>query len=253
MGTIDLLIVERIVRKETGTVAVHTHPFWQLEIVLRGPISYSWQDQRGDLQAGDMLLVAPDVEHSFRYDRHGCSWITLKFINSSETGRLHEGAVIRNSLFNDQFITALQTMVTGPILNTYERIFVEGFIQSLFQYLVSQHTAYDDNADYTLVRTVKDLVRKRGGKAVNINELAEQMSYTRSHLSKQFRSLSGENLKGFIDRIRLEKAKELLLYSEYAIAEISEVLGFKDLFSFSRFFKRGTGESPRSYRNQRFT
>lgn len=250
LDTINLLILEKPHKQDTGKVALHTHPFWQLEIALHGPISYLWNGQQDRLHTGDMLLIPPGVEHAFSYEMPGCSWFTLKFEYDSTAGRMPEGAVIRQSLINDKLVALLQTMVSDSIMKPYEKRFVEGFVQSLFAILLSADVSTEGPHEHALVRNVTERVRARGGKPIQIQELSEQMGYTRSYLSKQFRLMTGEHLKSFIDRVRLDKAKEMLLYSEFVIAEITESLGFKDAFSFSRFFKNGAGESPRAYRKR---
>ncbi len=54
-------------------------------------------------------------------------------------------------------------------------------------------------------------------------------------------------MKAYIDKARLAKAEEMLTYSEFNISMIAHELGFRDLYSFSRFFKSHTGISPREY------
>jgi len=91
-------------------------------------------------------------------------------------------------------------------------------------------------------------IKSQNGRRVTINELAEKFSYSRSHLSKIFKQEYGMSLKSYIDTLRLEKAKEMLAYSERTISEIAHELDFKDIYTFSRFFKRNTGLSPKHYR-----
>ena len=54
--------------------------------------------------------------------------------------------------------------------------------------------------------------------------------------------------KEYLLRLRLEKAKQLLLYSALSIKEIASTLDFFDQYHFSRFFRTRTGYSPTAYR-----
>ncbi|WP_164821291.1 helix-turn-helix transcriptional regulator [Paenibacillus koleovorans] len=248
---VQLLILQKVEHSEQTRVHVHKHTFWQIETSLRQEVGYSLEEREGYLQPGDLLFIPPGTPHSFHYPSRECAWITLKFDwpMPLDAVRLPEGGVLHKGLLGDTFIAALQTIGTSGIMQPFEKRFVEGLVRSLFGHLMSEEQEWGgDDPDQTLVRTVKELVRERGGKPIRIEELAEITSYSRSHLSKQFTRLTGENLKAYIDRVRLEKAKELLLYGEGAMAEIAEALQFKDLFAFSRFFKRGTGQSPREFR-----
>ena len=47
--------------------------------------------------------------------------------------------------------------------------------------------------------------------------------------------------------LRIEKAKELLLYSDKNITQVAEELGYNSIHHFSSQFKRVVGLSPKSY------
>jgi len=55
----------------------------------------------------------------------------------------------------------------------------------------------------------------------------------------------------YIEKIRMDKSKELLTDTDLTIYEISEVVGYNDPFYFSKVFKRNTGLSPSAYRKLR--
>lgn len=245
----NLLILFKGERHDYGKVNMHAHKFWQLEIVTRHHVAYTMlNEERQLLSAGDMLLIPPDLEHEFVYEPPGAAWITLKF-ERSPADCLQREVTLRKSLFTEKFTASLLAMVTGTILRPYEKRFVEGMLEALFMYLESEEADQTEDAPSQLIRTVTDMVRERNGKPISVDEIAQELSYTRSHISKLFRQLTGESLKSFIDRIRLDKAKEMLRYSEFNISYITEELGFKDIFTFSRFFKRMTGVNPRQYRS----
>lgn len=48
----------------------------------------------------------------------------------------------------------------------------------------------------------------------------------------------------------MEKAKQLLLNSDYTIRQITDMVGYTDEFTFSKAFKRYTGLSPKYYRKK---
>lgn len=244
----NLLILFKGEKHDYGKVALHSHSFWQLELVTKGHIAYTLLEESSKvLNAGDMLLIPPYQEHEFRYDTPGAAWVTLKFERNVQAAEPW-GGVIPKSLFTEKFTASLLATITGTILRPYEKTFVEGMLESLFVYIESEDFSKVEDEPSQIVRIITDMVRERNGRPVNVDEIAEQLSYTRSHISKLFKQLTGENLKSFIDRVRLEKAKEMLRYSEFNISYITEELGFKDIFTFSRFFKRMTGMNPRQYR-----
>ena len=60
----------------------------------------------------------------------------------------------------------------------------------------------------------------------------------------------GIGMVDYVNRIRIEKAKELLRNTGKTIQEISDVIGFVDQKYFSRQFKKETSLSPTEYRMQ---
>lgn len=244
----NLLILYKGIKLTTGKVDLHTHPFWQLEIATRHHIHYTMNGGQDRLNSGDMLLIPPNIEHEFIYELPNISWVSVKF--ELDTDEEPWAGVIRQCPFTEKFMSALKTMVTGTILKPYEKMFIEGLIATLFTFIRSADFLEEEDPSSKFVRTIRDLVMDRNGKPVSINELANGMSYTRSHLSKQFKLHTGEGLKAYIDRVRVEKAKEMLRYEDLPISDISEELGYHDIFSFSRFFKRNTGMSPREFKER---
>ena len=70
-----------------------------------------------------------------------------------------------------------------------------------------------------------------------------------SHLSRTFSKETGEVVTDFINRIRIEKAKELLAFTDMLAYEVAEAVGYKDPAYFSLVFKKITTQSPKEFRN----
>jgi len=70
-----------------------------------------------------------------------------------------------------------------------------------------------------------------------------------SYLSRVFKQETGSNIKDYIWELRLKRACELLRRPDIRINEIGMQLGFQTPSYFSYFFKKGTGKTPREYRD----
>ena len=81
-----------------------------------------------------------------------------------------------------------------------------------------------------------------------LKTLAQFLGYSEKYCSDLFRSTIGESFSCYLTRRRREQAISLLMTTEKSIAEIASILGFSDPFTFSHFFKRTTGQSPRTFR-----
>lgn len=87
-----------------------------------------------------------------------------------------------------------------------------------------------------------------GDAELTLNETAAYLHVSAPYLSKTFREETGDTFQGYLQRIRLKKAAELLKDEEIMIYEIAERCGYSSQHYFSAAFKKETGMSPAEYR-----
>ncbi|TYP69867.1 AraC family transcriptional regulator [Paenibacillus methanolicus] len=83
---------------------------------------------------------------------------------------------------------------------------------------------------------------------LNISTIGEAFSMAPSYISKLFKEFAGESLLDYINKTRLEKAKLLLSGEKYTVGEISLMVGYHDVNTFHRIFKKFEGITPGRYR-----
>ncbi|HEX2952341.1 MAG TPA: helix-turn-helix domain-containing protein [Armatimonadota bacterium] len=88
------------------------------------------------------------------------------------------------------------------------------------------------------------------GRQYRVSELAEEFHYTAGHFTRLFRQFIGVTPREYITQVRIDAAKSLLSLSNYSISRIAEVLGYRDVFYFSRQFLEQTGMSPSAFRHR---
>ena len=81
-----------------------------------------------------------------------------------------------------------------------------------------------------------------------IEDLARDAFVSPDHFRRLFKERTGITPKAWIIRCRIQKAKGLLLGSDYTIERIAELCGFQNVFFFSRQFKEKAGIPPSVYR-----
>ncbi|WP_010497690.1 helix-turn-helix domain-containing protein [Paenibacillus elgii] len=83
---------------------------------------------------------------------------------------------------------------------------------------------------------------------LNISMLGEAFGLTPSYLSKQFKTQTGKALLDVISMTRLEEAKRLLPDAKLSVSEIARKVGYADINTFNRIFKKFEGITPGKYR-----
>ncbi len=84
---------------------------------------------------------------------------------------------------------------------------------------------------------------------LSISMIADYFNLTPSYLSKKFKSLTGGGLLEYINQIRIDKAKAMLVKTKSNIGHIASSCGFINSNNFIRVFKKYEGITPRSYRD----
>jgi len=83
---------------------------------------------------------------------------------------------------------------------------------------------------------------------ISLSDLAERTHLSPSRFHALFKSLTGQAPLYYVQRMRLERAQELLIETDQTVKEIAMAVGFADAFHFSRLFKLRLGSSPTAYR-----
>lgn len=87
---------------------------------------------------------------------------------------------------------------------------------------------------------------------ITIKELANYLNISQSYLSILFHREMGITLSQYIQKLKIEKAKNILQYSSYSIIDIANYLSFASQSHFIQVFQKITGITPHKYRTQYF-
>jgi len=85
---------------------------------------------------------------------------------------------------------------------------------------------------------------------ISIDEIANEVNISVSHLSRLFKKEIGENISNYISQKRTEKACLMLKFSDLSVAEISQYVGYLDNNYFVKVFKKNHGMTPSLYRKE---
>ena len=83
---------------------------------------------------------------------------------------------------------------------------------------------------------------------ITLEKLAPLFGYNSSYLGKIFTKKLGMKLSSYLDKVRIEKAKEMLRSRDLQVYKIAELVGYKNVDYFHVKFKKSTGVSPAEYR-----
>ena len=85
---------------------------------------------------------------------------------------------------------------------------------------------------------------------ITVEELTTRLGITQPYLYKLFKQSYGISPKQYILRVKLDSAKNMLLYTDMTITEIANAVGYSDILTFSRLFATKENCSPTTFRNK---
>ena len=85
---------------------------------------------------------------------------------------------------------------------------------------------------------------------ITLESIAPLFGYNSSYLGKIFSKRMGENFNSYVDHVRIEKSKELLLKEDMKVYSIAEKVGYRNVDYFHIKFKKYMGQSPAEFRKK---
>ena len=115
--------------------------------------------------------------------------------------------------------------------------------------LITYVASYKRSKNIDVVEKVKEYIENNYMNDVSLDNLAHYISMSSFYLSRIFSKVEGTNIREYIIKIRMEKAKSMLVEGKKSVKQISFEVGYLDQNYFSKAFKKYTNISPKDYCN----
>ena len=96
----------------------------------------------------------------------------------------------------------------------------------------------------------KNYISSHYREKITVSSIAEKIGISREHLTRTFRADTGQSMQEYIQKVRIERAMNMLKYSDLSLAEISDYVGFSTQSEMGRILKRITSLTPRQFREK---
>lgn len=258
------------------SVRLHDHAFLELTYILSGSAEHTLDGQVSTLRAGDYLIVDYGSRHSYQslteagYDNLDCLFLP-ELLDPVLKGTKSLRSVLEHYLIHFN----MQALVQNPARMVFHDD--TGRIRELLMEIMEE--ARQKNPGYTefvrcylieiLLLTMRKLDGARTASAgedissfltayvaehymepLTLQELAVKLNYSLPYISKRFKEDVGVTFVTYLQNCRVMQGCRLLSGTRKTLAEITEMVGYKDVKFFSELVKRMTGLSPRDFRRQ---
>ena len=245
--------------KSNYHIGPRTTAYYYLIIVLEGRGTFVQNDQRYDLAEGDLYCLFPQVTHEYWTDPDAplhkmflafdgkMALELLKRIGLTpqrphlSSIDIQEAVAVMRSFLEK---TSADSAETSDLIRLAEfyRIFA-----ALERQTLPEHA--QERSGSWLQRGL-DYMEIHYADGITIEEVARHAGVGRTHFSKKFHERYGHTPVSHMQQLKVEEARMLLEQTSYSLSEIAHSVGYPDLFSFSKAFKKHTGLPPKQYRQQ---
>src|ERR1700733_12164907 len=185
----------------------------------------------GFLQTGQVAVEEAPSEAQF-------SGITRQIV---EWGTQIDIKRLREAYFNSKMLSRSQYAGVIRLLEIF------GKHLSL---VANQIALRQAEAESPLVRRARAYIAGHHEDPVSLEEVAKAMHVSTFYFCKMFKKATGLTFTDYLGRVRVEKAKTLLLNPHLRVSEIAYKVGFQSLTHFNRVFRSLIGESPSHFRDK---
>ena len=184
----------------------------------------------GFLQTGQVFRKKPTAEQFDQTARLAAEWGVP--VNRAELKKAYFGTRVLSSRQHESMVKLLSI-----------------FAQHL-SLISNQLVVQQQNAEPPVISKAKQFIIDHQGDDLSLGAVARAVNTSTFYFCKMFKKYTGLNFTIYLSRLRIEKAKNLLLNPNLRVSEIAYEVGFQSLTHFNRVFKKIIGQSPTEYRSQ---
>jgi AraC-like DNA-binding protein len=100
----------------------------------------------------------------------------------------------------------------------------------------------------TSVSKAREYIEQHQGEKMSLSEVARAVNTSSYHFCRTFKKVTGLHFTEYLSRVRIGKAKNLLINPNLRVTEVAYSIGFQSLPHFNKMFKTFTGMSPTAFR-----
>lgn len=259
-------------------VRPHWHYFMEIIYMLEGTGLIECDGQSFAVEEGDMILFYPESVHAiYTATNFHLKYAVIKFdVNKlyTENSYAPKLRVILESANKSKeagIFFKEETIKDIPVKEIFDEcrlelenqnygydIVVHNKICYLLVQLIRIWRENGFNTDMAAARAVETdsihditaYIDAHAGESIRVEELADMCNMSYSYFAKNFKQYYGRSCKEYIEFIRVSKAADLLLFTDFDLSYISQETGFSDSSHLIKIFRKWKGVTPKQFKKQ---
>lgn len=181
------------------------------------------------------------------------TFLQQKNAHSRKIISLCSNALLKTAqLLADTYSDLIEVIPNGEVIieQIYQSKNIDEIIGYMGEELFSILDVFSVNTPTNTMQKLIYYIDNNYGSELKLESLAELFNYNSAYLGKSFKNYTGKSFNVYLDELRINKAKELLLSEEMKVYEIAKIVGYKHIDYFHSKFKRYVGVSPLEYKKK---
>ena len=238
--------------------------------ITKGEMTISINNQDTELKSGDSIIIMPENIIRIKNMSTGIKYFMFVIYPKLASEIFNDIGLTYSSarLSLHHFTAQLDNEQMQRVLNIYDEIrhdlitfdyeykalYIRSMLDILLVENINTHKIEamplegDSNSrQYDVYCKFIALLNKHAIEQRSVQYYANTLGISSKYLSYVCISYSNKNASTWIDEAVIQKAKALILVHHYTLSETSEILHFSSISSFSRFFTRVMGMTPKNF------
>lgn len=241
-------------RKQLYNYDLHWHDCFEIELILNGSAVHELNGTTYHLSQGDIYLLNPTDFH--RVQSNGAEIYSIMFSESFIDEELLQTVLgieqniafrLNNAEFKNVAFLISQMLNEFKNENDFSSTYIKNLLECLFIILLRKCTLTPEpESDEKSASIRKSLLYMHSHFRDNpsLETVAAISGFNKNYFSSLFHKTTGSTYKNYLNILKLEHAKKLVLSGDISITEICFASGFNSLPNFLRSFKSHFGASP---------
>ncbi|MBE7012099.1 MAG: AraC family transcriptional regulator [Ruminococcaceae bacterium] len=238
----------------------HYHDWYELYTLKEGTCIYRIEKKEYVLKKGDWIFVPAGIFHKVFYTEspheRTLIYFSKEYITPSLIKHLSKFSVNpvytpekNDDAYIHDVIEKLFNEYSTP--DEFSEILYRNLLYELLVFFLRKPSFKNGEAGIDLIIAhVVEYIEHNYTQNLTLEKLADISNVSVSYLSRKFKQIMGVGVSEYIQLVRLNNAKNLLIQTNESILRISNKCGFNDSNYFSYIFKKKEGVSPLKYRKK---
>ncbi|MEG0423700.1 MAG: helix-turn-helix domain-containing protein [Erysipelotrichaceae bacterium] len=233
----------------------HSHYYTEMFYITQGSANFLVEEELIELKENELVILDPNTSHlliknndaPFKYIALGVEDII--FNNEDDTDNYH---ILSDCNPQDILFYLKKIVHESENTNIYYEEKCQSYLELLFINILN---AFHQTLELTILHRnnkecdfIKHYIDNHFQENITLEDLSKQTFVNKFYLSHTFKKNIGISPINYMIECRIEKAKDLLITTEYSVDQISTFIGFSSQSYFSQIFKKKTTKSPNQYR-----